>query len=108
MYKTANILESRAYRLSQQQHLTSDVFIRKKNKNLEFEKKLLIILASKNIIVLPNKELQTGKHTLSLITNMCVLTQRFRGVKSKIKLSRHNIRKLGIQGHLVGLKKQSW
>jgi ribosomal protein S14 len=106
--KLESIPKTRAYKLSFQNFLNADSCIRGKAKKLEFEKKILFYLLNKEVVVLAGKEQANGRHTLTSIRRFCTLTGRFRGVKSKLKISRHSVRSLGIQGYLVGLKKRSW
>ena len=46
--------------------------------------------------------------TITKIKNRCVLTNRSRAVYRKFKLSRIFLKKLALEGLLVGIKKASW
>jgi small subunit ribosomal protein S14 len=46
--------------------------------------------------------------SISKMVNRCILTYRSRGIYRPFNLSRHEIRRLALDGLLPGVKKSSW
>lgn len=67
--------------------------------NLSLENRLKYMV---QLNKLPSNESSTR------IRNRCILTGRARGMYSKFKLSRNQIRAYALKGALVGLTKSSW
>ena len=102
------IKKKKNFILKRQSTFKADFFIRRRAKHIEYEKKFIRFLIKKKFIVMPNKDRYYRSHSLNSIHTTCVVSDRNRGVKSRVKLSRHCTRSLGVNGYILGFKKRSW
>lgn len=78
--------------------------------------KLFLIALSKNFYIhkqfrfyiLNLKQALIKYSSISFIKNRCLITGNSRSVFRKFKLSRWELKKMGLHGELPGLKKGSW